>query len=327
MQSMASPSNSDCQALAACPAPSTSIVDVSIVIPCHNAASTISETFDSLLSQTLAGDKQELVLFNDASSDNTLEVIFSYIQRFLGNGTQVSVIPTAEKECISFQPLNNNEEQFLKLQSEIASKDIGTARGPAFGRNAGVRVSKGTVIAMCDADDISLPERLESQLPLALSNPDAIVGTQWTRLPEDSTPRYREWCNSLTPQQLISQQYRELTLIQPTWMYHRAVFDRISGYKPGSIDDLQFFYDHLRAGGRLLRVDKELVVYRFSPAGVSSQMHRLRILDVRIQNLENALLHKWESFTIWGAFADLLKEKKTVFFSAFFLIFWDFYYS
>ncbi len=36
----------------------------------------------------------------------------------------------------------------------------------------------------------------------------------FTREPVGSTERYTIWCNSLTPEEMLLQQYRELTLIQ-----------------------------------------------------------------------------------------------------------------
>lgn len=41
---------------------------------------------------------------------------------------------------------------------------------------------------------------------------------------------YSEWMNQLTDADLEMYQYREVLVIQPTWMMTRATFDRVGGY-------------------------------------------------------------------------------------------------
>ena len=85
-----------------------------------------------------------------------------------------------------------------------------------------------------------------------------------------STAHYTAWCNSLTRAQLRLQQYREVTVIHPTWFLSRAAFDAVGGYQvqPGRgtakpiPSDLIFFHAHLDAGGVVDRVEAPLVTYR-----------------------------------------------------------------
>lgn len=57
---------------------------VSVITPCYNTGHILSRLFDSLLSQTYPDI--EVIAVNDGSTDNTSEVIESYVQRFEEKG-------------------------------------------------------------------------------------------------------------------------------------------------------------------------------------------------------------------------------------------------
>jgi singapore isolate B (sub-type 7) whole genome shotgun sequence assembly, scaffold_24 len=41
---------------------------------------------------------------------------------------------------------------------------------------------------------------------------------------------YSEWMNNLVDEDLVKYQYREVLVIQPSWMMTRETFDRVGGY-------------------------------------------------------------------------------------------------
>lgn len=55
---------------------------VSIIIPCYNAVSCIDNCLDSVVSQTMPMEELEIILVNDASTDDTLEKLCEWEQRF-----------------------------------------------------------------------------------------------------------------------------------------------------------------------------------------------------------------------------------------------------
>lgn len=99
---------------------------VSIVMPAYNAAGFIDDTIHSILGQTY--ENWELIVVDDHSSDNTLEVL----KQFKSERIRV-----------------------------IACKKNG---GAAKARNRGVRASKGAFLCFIDADDLWQPSKLERQL-------------------------------------------------------------------------------------------------------------------------------------------------------------------
>ena len=55
---------------------------VSIIIPCYNAVSCIDKCLESIVSQTMSMEELEIILVNDASTDDTLEKLCEWERRF-----------------------------------------------------------------------------------------------------------------------------------------------------------------------------------------------------------------------------------------------------
>ncbi|KJE95770.1 B3GNTL1 protein [Capsaspora owczarzaki ATCC 30864] len=186
-------------------------------------------------------------------------------------------------------------------------------RGPGNGRNRAVRESTGEFLCFIDADDVMMADRVAKQLELALKEPRALVGSNFTRDPPDSTARYARWCNSLTDEQLTTHRFKECTIIQPTWFMSRRNFDIVGGYDiNGWAEDLKFLYRHVALGGTLHKVQEPLLMYRYVQQSVSSIVPRTLVRDIRLRAFESQILsspnletsRRWSRFTIWGAGRD-----------------------
>ena len=110
---------------------------VSIVVPVFNAAEFIDDTIHSVLGQTF--DDWELILVDDASSDNTLEVL---------------------------EQFSSDKIRVVKL-----AKNGGAAKA----RNKGVALARGRYICFLDADDLWQPDKLERQLAFAKKTGAAFI--------------------------------------------------------------------------------------------------------------------------------------------------------
>ena len=99
---------------------------ISIITPTYNRGHLISKAIESVISQTY--DNWEYIIVDDASSDNTKEVVESF-----------------ENDRIKF----------------IACQENG---GNAVARNVGVNAAKGEYIAFLDSDDEYLPVYLEKAI-------------------------------------------------------------------------------------------------------------------------------------------------------------------
>ena len=94
------------------------------------------------------------------------------------------------------------------------------------------------------------PDRIVKQFEMIKQYPNAIVGTRFEylwrwelssrRTPENSMRHYTEWLNHLRDEDLMKYQYREVIIIQPTWMLSRKVFDRVGGYRETGSNEAPF---------------------------------------------------------------------------------------
>ncbi|MBR3933198.1 MAG: glycosyltransferase family 2 protein [Clostridia bacterium] len=100
---------------------------VSIIMPSYNTAKYISQSIESVLNQTYTN--WELIIVDDCSTDNTDEIIKTYL----------------------------GDNRIIYLKNEKNS-------GAAVSRNYALREAKGKWIAFLDSDDIWLPEKLKKQI-------------------------------------------------------------------------------------------------------------------------------------------------------------------
>jgi glycosyltransferase involved in cell wall biosynthesis len=179
-------------------------------------------------------------------------------------------------------------------------------KGVGFAKNRAVEQSDGQYLCFLDSDDIMLENRLQKQYEIAKLNKDAIIGSKFIREPIDSTKRYTVWANQLSEKQLYDQIYTSFgpTLLMPTWFCSRELFHKVGGFDEtgfGVPEDLIFFYSHLNSGGKLLRVDEELLIYRYHSQQTTFSIAEQTIWNIRLEQFESKVLSKWKNFMIWNA--------------------------
>jgi glycosyltransferase involved in cell wall biosynthesis len=132
---------------------------VSVVIIFLDAAAFLREAIESVLAQSY-GD-WELLLVDDGSTDASAAIAGEYVERLPGRVRYLT------------HPGREN-------------------RGMSASRNLGIRHSAGELVALLDADDVWLPDKLERQVAILDANPEAamVYGPAqwwygWTGRPED----------------------------------------------------------------------------------------------------------------------------------------------
>lgn len=111
---------------------------VSVIIPMYNAQNTILRCIDSVLNQTYKGNI-EILIINDGSNDNSKEIVEDFI-----------------------------EKNISEIEIAVYNKKNG---GVSSARNEGIKEAKGDFVALLDADDEWLPEKLENQLSILQKYP------------------------------------------------------------------------------------------------------------------------------------------------------------
>ena len=103
----------------------SAMIDISIIMPVYNEDKYLHAAIDSILSQTF--DNFEFIIIDDASTDNSLQIIKSY----------------TDKRII------------------LICNEYNVGNYPS--RNKGLEIAVGKYICVMDADDVAYPQRLELQ--------------------------------------------------------------------------------------------------------------------------------------------------------------------
>uniref|UniRef100_A0A2K6DJE6 UDP-GlcNAc:betaGal beta-1,3-N-acetylglucosaminyltransferase like 1 n=1 Tax=Macaca nemestrina TaxID=9545 RepID=A0A2K6DJE6_MACNE len=238
---------------------------VSIILPVHNAEPWLDECLRSVLQQDFEGT-MELSVFNDASKDKSGAIIEKWRVKLEDSGVHVIT----------------------------GGHDSLSPRGVGYAKNQAVAQSSGSYL--CFLDSVS------NFLSVVLENHFSNV----RRDPPNSTERYTRWINQLTPEQLLTQVFTANgpTVIMPTWFCSRAWFSHVGPFDEGGQgvpEDLLFFYEHLRKGGGVIRVDQSLLLYRYHPRAATHSVLETTIWTHRVRFLEEQALPRWAAFTIWNA--------------------------
>jgi len=123
---------------------------VSIIIPTYNCARFLPESINSALAQSY--QDFEIILVDDGSTDNTRAIVSGFIEKYSG--------------------------KIVYVYQENA--------GLACARNAGLKTARGEYVALLDADDRWLPNRLMETVAALDANPGVgLVHANITRISEE----------------------------------------------------------------------------------------------------------------------------------------------
>lgn len=203
-------------------------------MPVLNALPYLDEAVRSILSQSYADF--EFVIYDDGSTDGSRERL-----------------------------------QYWAAQDDRIRLILGTGpSGPVSSSNAVIAEAKGALIARMDADDISEPRRLEEQVQVMASDPDAVaVGALALTIDgRGSIVRPADLAAVLRPSQVAP-------FAHSTLLMRRASFERVGGYRPQAEkwEDLDLL-DRLRVLGKVSIVLQQLGRVRLS--SVSSRLRAER---------------------------------------------------
>lgn len=220
---------------------------VSVVMPVHNGGVYLEAAVDSILGQSC--QDLELLLVDDHSTDNAITA------------------------------LENSDTRLKVIQ--------GKGRGVVNAFNTGLACCEGQFVARMDADDISLPRRLETQLEYLEQHPRVDIAGCCVEIFSENgiqggLQRYQQWLNSvLNPLQVHRQIFIESPVPNPGLMVRSAAMERLGGYR-----DIEWPEDY----DLLLRADA-LGMQMGKPGAV---LLRWREHDSRITHTDAR--YTWEQF-------------------------------
>jgi len=247
-----------------------------IVIPVYNGETTLREAIDSALSQTYGAF--EVLVVDDGSTDGSADIVRSYSDRKL----------------------------------RMVQQPNG---GLNSARNTGIRMAKGNLIGLLDADDIWAPEKLAKQITHLQSDPKvglSFAGSWMIDLDSKPTGLHQNpQTKDISSADLL---YRNPVGNGSTPVMRRAMLNEIAhphpvkGHTCWFDEDLRQSTDiecwirlSLKTDWKIEGIDELLTGYRVNPAGLSANV--LRQYDTWLQMVQKTAAYAPEFVAEHGALA------------------------
>lgn len=249
---------------------------VSVILPCYNDGKWLDESIRSIVDQTY--QHWELLIVDDGSTDETARVTKQWCER----DSRVGLISISRK-------------------------------GIAEALNTGIKAARGRYIARQDADDVSLPDRLQKQADYLDENPD--TGLIACMAKSNSTieacaglNRWIGWNNQLQSYLAIRKnRFVESPLIHPTVMFRKKLVHEYGGYRQGDFpEDYELWLRWLDAGVKMEKLAYHGLIWRERPDRLTRTDGRYStdaFFKIKARYLSRWLKQNassWPDVAIWG---------------------------
>lgn len=258
---------------------------VSVIMPVRNGGPFLAGAVQSILGQTL--QDLELLLVDDHSSDGA-----------------VDRLPREDRRL-------------------VVMGHAGEGVSSAF--NAGLAHARGAFIARMDADDISLPGRLEQQVAFLENHGDidicgACVEIFSGQALAGGNKRYQAWLNACrTPESIRREMFIESPIPNPTALFRAGALHRLGGFRnPGWPEDYDLYLRADAGGMKMGKPPGRLLRWREHPGRlthVADRYSRKNFQAAKAHYLAGSRLPADRAVVIWGAgpggrlMHDLLREQ------------------
>jgi glycosyltransferase involved in cell wall biosynthesis len=173
--------------------PEARIPMVSVIMAVHNSEQFVREAIDSILGQSWADF--ELIVVDDASTDSTPAILADY------------------------------EDPRIVILTDEANL------GPYGSANRGLTVARGELVARIDADDVSLPRRLEKQVARFKQQPALVLlGTGYHLIDEQGQVLDTVFLPT-TNAELQKRLESGNSFVHSTIMVRRTALEAVGGYR------------------------------------------------------------------------------------------------
>src|SRR3989344_9088834 len=207
---------------------------ISVIMSVYNGMPFLREAVESILKQTYKNF--EFIIVDDGSRDTS----WKYLQCL--NDTRIKVI-------------KNKRNLGLAASLNKALKEV-----------------QGDFVARMDADDVSLPRRLETQLEFLEKNRNIDICGSYVRVIDEDGKIIGQIKKPLTDSKIKKELFWLTPLLHPTWFVKKEVFRKLNGYDErwDYVEDFEFL---IRAKDyKMANIPKYLLLFR-SPVTRRSQAH------------------------------------------------------
>lgn len=210
----------------------------SIILPVYNAATHLSGTIRSILTQSYRDF--ELIMVDDGSSDESLSIMMAFAA----------------------------EDHRIKLVSQ-------SNKGVSEARNLGLTLARGSLLAFIDADDLWRANKLSVHRDFHNRQPEiaasyakiAFMGSEATNGHEAKTHSQVK-LDALSVDEIIAE---NPVCTMSNIVVSKKVINSVGGFLPNMsyAEDQEWLARIANSGNQILGIDQYLVDYRLSPEGLS----------------------------------------------------------
>jgi len=197
---------------------------ITVLMSVHNGQAYLSQAIISILGQNFSDF--EFIIIDDASTDDTWQILQTFAKK---------------------------DRRIVLIQNEC---NLGLTKS----LNIGLKHSHGKYIARQDADDVSLPPRLEEQFKLLEKNPEICAVGSWAQIINQKGERQRILKTPVTHEEIIAHLLLYNPMVHTSLFTRKKVLNEIGGYN----ENIAYAQDYylwwkLSQKGRLACIGKELV--------------------------------------------------------------------
>lgn len=224
---------------------------ISVIMGIYNCADTLGESLDSLFNQSL--QDFEVILCDDGSLDNTLEIANDYKLKF--------------------------PEKIVIIQNEHNM-------GLNYTLNHCLENANGEYIARMDGDDLCDPTRFEKQVAFLDANPDYGFVSSWMNYFDENG----YWGVSSEKQTPIALDFRfGSPFCHAPVMVRKKVYDAVGGYTVDKrllrVEDYNLFMKMYALGYKGYNIQEPLYSMRDGRDAISRRKFKFRINEAYAKNL------------------------------------------
>ena len=224
---------------------------LSIIIPAYNAGKYLERCVSSCEEQSVPQDEFEIIVVNDGSKDNTLEVVESLVDKY--------------------------------SNLRIFSKENG---GSSSARNMGLDHARGDYITFVDSDDYLMPDKLAAVLSVAENNKldlsifnFKVMSLDGSSVNTDNPLKKGKIYNC---EEASIQGYQVGSACDKLYLRKMLESNNIR-FRTDIIfgEDSYFSFQVLLKSGRIMNTDVCAYVYTANPLSVTKDTHRLKEKEIR----------------------------------------------
>ena len=239
---------------------------VSIVLPLKNGRKHLKECFDSIRSQSL--QNWELLAVDDHSIDDTWKILKKFSQ----------------------------EDKRI-----IIRKNPGLGLVDAL--NYGIDLSRSSLIARMDGDDIMHSKRLEKQVDFLSQNTSiGLIASQVEHFPTSTNNErkgyrlYVKWTNSIiTHESHSTNRFIDCPFAHPSATFRKELIQRYGGYRFGDFpEDFELWLRWFSMGVRMEKIPEILLSWRDQPDRCSRVDPRYS--QIAFQKIKAKYFHQWLTY-------------------------------